>query len=221
MICLCVTLPSASLSTCWMCCMNEPTGMNMRPGLASCFTKSSGSIGAAAPTWIASYGPMVKSVFVRSKPTYKQTHPRLDTLPTQDWKHVSQWKEIRGKERTFPAISRNDDDTTVFHCFAEAVLLQVLDRPVDELRDVLNTDDFSCGPDEVMQDGAEIAAAAPDIEHTGAWAQVWEEMLRRVGMLRRPIGEKRLKEGLNEERARTMCGALIVALYPIVLPRVK
>ena len=52
-----VTLPWASLSTWiirWLC---VPTGMNILPGLASWSTRSFGRVGAAAPTWIASYGP--------------------------------------------------------------------------------------------------------------------------------------------------------------------
>lgn len=37
--------------------LNDPTGMNMRPGLASCSISAWGISGAAAPTWMQSYGP--------------------------------------------------------------------------------------------------------------------------------------------------------------------
>ncbi|KAH9910514.1 Pleckstrin homology domain-containing protein [Amylocystis lapponica] len=46
----CVTFPSTSLSTCTICCATVPTGMNIRPGRASCSTSSAGIVGAAAPT---------------------------------------------------------------------------------------------------------------------------------------------------------------------------
>lgn len=43
-------LPSASLSICSIYCMKFPTGMNIRPGLASWSIKALGTVGAAAPT---------------------------------------------------------------------------------------------------------------------------------------------------------------------------
>lgn len=49
-----LTFPASSLSTCSINCIKVPTGINMRPGFASCSIKAGGSVGAAAPTWIAS-----------------------------------------------------------------------------------------------------------------------------------------------------------------------
>ena len=49
-----LTFPASSLSTCSINCIKVPTGINMRPGFASCSIKAGGNVGAAAPTWIAS-----------------------------------------------------------------------------------------------------------------------------------------------------------------------
>ena len=46
----CVIFPCASLSTCTNLCEYDPTGMIMRPGLASCSKSAGGIVRAAAPT---------------------------------------------------------------------------------------------------------------------------------------------------------------------------
>ena len=63
---VCVTLPLLSLST-WMMAWLPlgPTGMNMRPGLASCSISADGMNGAAAPTY---------DVFVAVSSTRNELH---------------------------------------------------------------------------------------------------------------------------------------------------
>ena len=75
----CDTFPSASLDTCQMYCECVPTGMNILPGWASCSIRAEGIVGAAAPTWIASYRP-VRSDRTQGGLGRGDTYHRLDIL---------------------------------------------------------------------------------------------------------------------------------------------
>lgn len=73
-------------------------------------------------------------------------------------------------QRTFAPVARDHLDVTVREGLREPVLLQVLDGPVDELRDVLDAHDRTRRPDEVVQHGGEVPRAATDVEHARARA---------------------------------------------------
>ena len=57
----CQSQKSVQAHTSSNCCSTVPTGITRRPGLFNCWMSSSGSVGHAAPTWMASNGPLAGS----------------------------------------------------------------------------------------------------------------------------------------------------------------
>ena len=87
---------------------------------------------------------------------------------------------------TLTPISSYHHDILSVDRFAQAVPPQVRDRPVDELRDVLDADDLARGVGvghEVVEQRDEVARARADVKDARSGFEEREEVLDRVRML--------------------------------------
>jgi hypothetical protein len=115
--------------------------MNILPGLASWFTRVEGTFGAAAPTWIALYGPRK---WIRS------CIPQASVASTLLCIAVA-------------AITHDDFDLLGIQGVAKPVFPEVLLWPFDEFRDMFDADNFTGFSYYAMKDGKEIARTAADV----------------------------------------------------------
>jgi hypothetical protein len=68
---------------------------------------------------------------------------------------------------------------------SEAILLQILNRPIDELGNMFNTNYFAGLPvrDKVVEDGGEIARATANVQDSGAGLEERQKMFAGIGVL--------------------------------------
>lgn len=91
---------------------------------------------------------------------------------------------------TLPAVARDHLDPAVLDGVPEPILAEVPDRPLDELGDVVDPDDFALFAPLVrlvlqhpVEHRTEVARARADVKHARPGLEERQEVLRGMGML--------------------------------------
>jgi hypothetical protein len=88
-------------------------------------------------------------------------------------------------KHTLSTVARDHLNLFLLQRFTQSVLFQVLDGPVNEFGDMIDSNHFSRRANKMVEHCTQVPRTASDVEDFRSWTKVRKEMLRCISVLER------------------------------------